>query len=464
MKIFSAVGKYLKHAMHSVDNSLVKKNVLNALPFWVAAFITGAAAVLYAQLYAYAEAVYFWTLDWADWSVFILTPACFVLGWLIVIRHDPYAKGSGIPQVTAAIELSNPRQHLLVRKLLSLRIVVVKLISSLVIILGGGVIGREGPTIQIAASIFKMVNGWLPDWYPKVSKQNMIITGAAAGLASAFNTPLGGIVFAVEELTKTHFNFFKSALLTGVIISGLTALTFLGPYLYIGFPQLDGISIWIMVVIIPVAMLCGWTGAIMCRLMLYIMKQRKRLDKYWKQILFCIVAGSLVATMAYISHGEAAGSGKHLMVRLLFMSDKHLEWYVPILRVLGQAFSFTNGAAGGVFAPALAAGAGIGAVIANFLHLLPSETNLIVLCGMVGMLTGVTRSPFTSCILVIEMTTSHTIIFYIMVAALFASLIAGLVAKHGFYDVLKEQILDELKQPRVKAFGEVENLSGVAKD
>ena len=79
-------------------------------------------------------------------------------------------------------------------------------------------------------------------------------------LGAAFNTPLGGIVFAIEELTRTHFSFFKSALLTGVIISGLTALNFLGPYLYLGYPKLDNISGWIIVTIIPLAVLTGVAG------------------------------------------------------------------------------------------------------------------------------------------------------------------------------------------------------------
>src|SRR5204862_7590635 len=105
---------------------------------------------------------------------------------------------------------------------------------------------REGPTIQISGSIFKKINDLLPAWYPKISKRNMIVTGAAAGLAAAFNTPLGGIVFAIEELTKTHFSFFKSALLTGVIIAGLTALHFLEPYLYLGYLKLDVVSVWMI--------------------------------------------------------------------------------------------------------------------------------------------------------------------------------------------------------------------------
>ncbi len=71
------------------------------------------------------------------------------------------------------------------------------------------------------------------------------MTGAAAGLAAAFNTPLGGIVFAIEELTKTHISYFRTALFTAVIIAGLTAQALFGPYLYLGYPVIKGLSIYI---------------------------------------------------------------------------------------------------------------------------------------------------------------------------------------------------------------------------
>ena len=129
-------------------------------------------------------------------------------------------------------------------------------------ILGGGVIGREGPTIQIAGSVFRKVNQLLPVWWPKVSKRNMIMTGAAAGLAAAFNTPLGGIVFAIEELTKTHISYFRTALFTAVIIAGLTAQGLFGPYLYLGYPLIKGISVYIFLGVILVALLAGFGGSL----------------------------------------------------------------------------------------------------------------------------------------------------------------------------------------------------------
>src|SRR5260221_10592124 len=138
--------------------------------------------------------------------------------------------------------------------------------------LGGGVIGREGPTIQVAGSIFRKINEWLPKWWPKISKRNMIMTGAAAGLAAAFNTPLGGIVFAVEELTRTHISYFKTALFTAVIIAGLTAQALLGPYLYLGYPNVDHLSGYIFFGIVLVALLAGLAVSGMAKLILAIFR------------------------------------------------------------------------------------------------------------------------------------------------------------------------------------------------
>ena len=104
-------------------------------------------------------------------------------------------------------------------------------------------------------------------------------------------------------------------------------------------------------------------------------------------------------------------------------------------------FSFSAGAAGGIFAPSLSAGATIGAVLAEWFHLSNPETNLIILCGMTGFLTSITRSPFTSSILVLEMTNSHNVIFYIMLTALFSNLVAVSLSRRSLYEHLKEQYL-----------------------
>src|SRR3954463_14061888 len=143
-------------------------------------------------------------------------------------------------------------------------------------VLGGGAIGREGPTIQIAGSIFRTVNKWIPASWPKLSKQSFILTGAAAGLAAAFNTPLGGVVFAMEELAKIHIRFFRTALFSAVIIAGLTAQGFLGPYLYLGYPDVEGLSFFIFLSVAITAVVAGILGSLMCKAILKLMEWKKK--------------------------------------------------------------------------------------------------------------------------------------------------------------------------------------------
>lgn len=442
------VRTLLKAKFDLISNEKLKINLLNALPFWAGAVLCGGIAVLYAKLFALAELGTKYVYTNANWALFIVTPFCFVLAWWVINKYAPFARGSGIPQVSAAIELSNPKQAHKINLLLSLRIIFVKIISSLVMVFGGGAIGREGPTIQISAAIFKKINDILPDWYPKISKRNMIVTGAAAGLAAAFNTPLGGIVFAIEELTKTHFSFFKSALLTGVIISGLTALNFLGPYLYLGYPQLTDISAWVIIPIIPLSIITGIAGSGMGRIILYLLERKKILKNNFQNIIYITLCGLLVASVAFFVDSKILGSGKDIMITTLFTDEKHLHWYVPLLRIIGPIISFSTGASGGIFAPSLSAGASIGAFFSGWFNLNSTDTNIIILCGMTGFLTGITRSPFTSFILVLEMTNSHNIIFYVMLTALLSNLVATTVSRQAFYDNLKDKYIDEILQEK----------------
>jgi H+/Cl- antiporter ClcA len=434
----------LKKYFDKISNERIKRNLLQAFPFWAASLLTGLIAVLYTKLFGLAEkgALYFFHFSPA--LLFVVTPVCFFTGVWMVKRFAPFARGSGIPQVIASIELSNPKQAEKVGHLLSVRIIIVKIISSSVIALGGGITGREGPTIQIAGSVFKKVNALLPAWWPKISKKNMVMTGAAAGLAAAFNTPLGGIVFAMEELSKTHISFYKTAIFSAVIIAGLTAQSFLGPYLYLGYPDVNGLSAFIFFGVILVALLTGFAASVMCKLILKLLRWKASLQNKWKQALYILICALVVAAIAFFTDQTMLNSGKELMSRLLFTADKYTDWYTPILRIIGSIVTFTSGAAGGVFAPALTSGAAIGAVISEWLHLSPSNTNLLILTGMVGFLTGVTRSPFTSAILVLEMTDGHHIIFHLMLAAMTANLIAYFIDKHSLYDHLKHQYIREL--------------------
>jgi len=449
LKIFILLRRSLKKSFDNIRNEQLKHNLLQAIPFWIGSVITGFFAVMYAKIFAWGESLLHFIMNWHSWMIFILAPVCFVISWWLVKEFAPNAKGSGIPQVMAAVELANPKEHKKIRSLLSLKIIVFKIISSVILVIGGGAIGREGPTIQISGSVFRKVNEYLPEWWPKISKKNMIMTGAAAGLAAAFNTPLGGIVFAVEELSKTHINYFKTALFTAVIIAGLTAQTLAGSYLYLGYPKTNDVSLMVM---FPIILVGGIAGILASQLSVIMLKmndwKKKNLKTDKSNVIFLIACALIIASIAYFINREILGSGKEIMERVLFTNDKHEDWYVPILRMLGPALSFTSGGAGGIFAPALTAGASIGSVISGFINLTPNETNVVILGGMVAFLTGITRAPFTSAIIVLEMTDRHSLIFHLMLAGMVSSIASILVSRHSLYDVLKANFLTEIRNEK----------------
>ncbi|MGY4385073.1 H+/Cl- antiporter ClcA [Pedobacter sp. UYP24] len=436
---------YFKNAFDRINNQGYKKNVLQAIPFWIASVITGLIAVAYTKLFLLAETLTEYIYHQHAWFLFILMPVCFLLAWWLTKRFAPFSRGSGIPQVVAAIQITGPKTDHQVVRLLSLKVMLVKILSSLVMAIGGGAIGREGPTIQIAASVFRKVNELLPPWWPKVAKRNMIVTGAAAGLAAAFNTPLGGIVFAIEELTKTHFSYFKTAIFSSVIIAGLTAQGILGPYLYLGYPKILGLSGYIFLGVALVAIISGLLGSIMSKLILIIFQWKAKFKFTHQHVLYiccCALAMGVLAT--FVSY-DILGSGKDIMQKTLFTQDKYVAWYTPVLRIVGPLLSFTTGAAGGIFAPALGAGASLGSLISGWFQLSESNTNLLILAGMVSFLTGVTRSPFTSAILVLEMTNRHGVIFHLILAGMISSVVAIVIDKHSLYDHLKVQYIKELE-------------------
>ena len=446
MKIKDRILYWIKRLIATLNNERVRIGLQQAIPFWIASVITGLIAVFYTYLFGKAELLLHWITEKDHAWLFIISPIGFLLAYLLVKKWAPYAQGSGIPQLMASIELATPKKADKVDRLLGLRIILVKIGSSILMVLSGGVIGREGPTIQIAGSVFRKVNQWIPASWPKISRKNMIMTGGAAGLAAAFNTPLGGIVFAVEELTKTHISYFKTALFSAVIIAGLTAQAILGPYLYLGYPNLRDLGSTIFLSVALVSVIAGLGGAVLSKLILALLKWKSSFKKEFHFMLYAFGAGLIMATLAYFITPGALGSGKDQMTTLLFTENKTVEWYLPFLRIFGSLISFTTGAAGGIFAPALSIGATIGGALGNLLEMSATNTNLLVLAGMVGFLTGVTRSPFTSAILVLEMTDRHSVIFYLMLSAMVSSAAALIIDRRSLYTHLKNRYLRELEK------------------
>src|SRR5215831_3885338 len=126
--------KRLKRVFDRIPNERIKNNFFQAIPFWVASLLTGLVAVLFAKLFVFAESGASFILHHNQWWLYLVTPVCFVVAWWLATRFAPYARGSGIPQVMASIELATPRFIEKVKSMLSVRIIIVKMMSSLVMI------------------------------------------------------------------------------------------------------------------------------------------------------------------------------------------------------------------------------------------------------------------------------------------------------------------------------------------
>ncbi len=421
----------------------VRRLILQSFPFWIASLLTGLMAVGYEKVFVWAEAISFGWMRREPLLAFGLTPLAFLAAWALVTRLAPAARGSGIPQVMAGIELSSPTQHRYTAYLLSLRVAVVKVASSVLLLLGGGVIGREGPTIQVSAAIFRAINRLQPAGWPQLSRQIALVTGGAAGLAAAFNTPLGGIVFVVEELTRIHLSRFRMAVFSAVIIAGLTAQQFLGPYLYLGFPKITSPAGWYQVLVLVAAVVCGLAGACFAKTLLWLNGFRKRFATLPAQAGWVAGCGLLLGALAYLVGPDGMGTGKPIINRLLFQNDGAAPGYLFPVRFAGMVLSYSSGGAGGVFSTALSAGAVLGDGIARLASVAVPDRNLLILVSMVGFLTGVARSPFTAAILVLEMTDRHSAIFQLLIGAMLAQAVASLIDPHSLYEHLRQGFIRE---------------------
>jgi H+/Cl- antiporter ClcA len=191
-----------------------------------------------------------------------LTPAGFAGIAYLTTRVFPNSQGSGIPQAIAA-RASDDAVHR--NALVGLRQAVGKVVLTLLGFLVGASIGREGPTVQVGASTMFLAGRLSPRRQP-----GLILAGAAAGVAAAFNTPLAGIVFAIEEMSRSFEMRTSGLIITAVILAGLTAQAMLGNYTYFGFTSaaLPIGTAWIAVPLCAVA--GGLSGAAFSRLLVTI--------------------------------------------------------------------------------------------------------------------------------------------------------------------------------------------------
>ena len=232
--------------------------VHNRLAAVIGAVALGLVAIIFARMGEIAQKLFLHLVAISPFAPFVLTPLVFAAVVYVTRRSFPAARGSGIPQVMAA---SHNAERLAGGELVSLKTAWAKLGGTIAMLLAGGSVGREGPTVQISAALMVAVHRWLR--VPVSS--GVIIAGGAAGVAAAFNTPLAGVAFAIEELAAAFEQRVAVMVMLAVMISGLVSLGLAGDYVYFGAMN-GALPIRTMLLVSPVAgVLGGVLGGVFSR-------------------------------------------------------------------------------------------------------------------------------------------------------------------------------------------------------
>ena len=383
------------------------------------------------------------TLYW-PWAPFVLGPGGFALAAWLTRRYFPGAQGSGIPQVIAAHKMEDLPAR---ARLVALRIAAGKIILLMLGLLCGASAGREGPTVQVGASTMFLFGRLEPHRQP-----GLMLAGSAAGIAAAFNAPLAGIVFGIEEMSRS-FEVRASGLVLGTVIAaGLTALALVGDYTYFGAtdaalplgPQ------WIAVVVAGVV--CGLAGGLFSRILIAVAAGFVHPAGRWirrSPIIFAALCGLGLALCGLGSGGTIFGTGYEQAETILAGHAGITPWFGP-LKLVATVLSSVSGIPGGIFSPSLSVGAGIGRDLAPLLPQVPIGV-LAILC-MAAYLTGVVQAPMTSFVIVSEMTANHALVIPIMLASFIAQATSKMVCPDGVYHALSEHFMP--KEPGGEAAAE----------
>lgn len=388
---------------------------------WVAATVAGLLVVMFARLADLALSQFAEQTAARPWLPFIYTPLVGMLVVWLTTRFFAGAQGSGIPQVIAATRLIHQGKP--IDKLVSLRIAFAKISLGTLALTGGFSAGREGPSVQVAASIMQFFHRFLPN-ARIVRVEDLILAGGAAGIAAAFNTPLAGIAFAVEELGRKLETRTSGVLLSTIILSGMVAIALQGNYNYFGHFDVQDVSLDIVAPALAIGIGCGLLGGLFSRMLLWPQRHRVFILWEWRRlhpVWFAGACGLIVAILGWLSGGMSFGSGYGITSQVI-ASDVGLPWHAPITRFLATVVTYFSGIPGGIFAPSLAVGAAVGSNVADLFHL--AAQPIIALC-MVGFLAAVTQSPITSAIIVMEMIDSHGLVISLMAVALIAKAVSS---------------------------------------
>ncbi|OWY38458.1 chloride channel protein [Xenophilus sp. AP218F] len=400
------------------------------VPVWIAAILIGVVAYVFAQGSHLSHDLFNRVYAVSPYWSLLITPAGLALAIWIMHRYFPHSAGGGIPQSIAALE---PGMEKLRETCFTLRAAFGKVLLTLIGISSGATFGYEGPIVQVGAAIKYSLNRRAAQRHEGTAR-SFILAGAAASVAAAFNAPLAGIVFAIEEMGRIFDMRASSTILLSVIVAGLTTFAISGNYSYFGIVQvtMDNSQAWLAIPACGV--LGGLLGGLACRILLRLSDRLPGPLQGWRArrpILFAAGCGLVLAVIGILSDGSTFGTGYFRARDIIEGHGASLHDY-GVLKLITMFVSHISAVPGGMFAPSLAVGAGFGLNMSQLLPFLPQA--MIVLLGMVGFFAGMTRAPMTGFVIVMEMTDSSAMIIPLMATALIASNISKLVTRRSLYE------------------------------
>ena len=407
-------------------------------------FVVGFTLLAEAALHGFRQ-VEHWG-HYGRYLTLLWTPALTVAVLWWARRYVPGALGSGIPQVVRALddEVTSSQQAWLA----SLRVSLHKIGLVSGGLLAGLSIGREGPTVQVGAGVMVHARRWLSP-QSGLDAHDLMVAGAAAGIAAAFNTPLGGIVFALEQLSRRRGISHSSLVIASIVLAGLVAVAVFGNETYFGRLRVQQMSWSLLVPGLLVAVLAGLAGGLFARLIIVSVRGLPDRFSRWRSqhpLRFAAGCGLAVAVIGLATGGATAGAG-YATTRSLLEGQGDLPGVYTLLKFCATWLSAWSGVPAGVFAPSLAVGAGIGNDVALFWGVGKDEAIPLIALGMAGFLAATTGGPITAFIIVMEMVSGQAMVLSLMACALLSSGVARLVTQPMYQELAAMLPLPGLAPP-----------------
>lgn len=371
-------------------------------------------------------------------GTFLVVVGCSLGGGYLMERVDRSAAGSGIPQLKFAFWHDFG--------FVQLKTVFVKFAAGLLHVGGGMSLGREGPSVHIAGGLASQISGGLG--IPKQRRRRPAAAGAAAGLAAAFNTPLAAITFVLEEIVQDLNSPLVGSVILASVLGAFTVHAIIGKNPAFVLPQIEVTSWWVYFCVPFAAAIASLVGIAFQRATMRLRafsKSWNALPRWMHPVLGGLTVWVLgVSVFLWSGHLGVFGLGYDDLTALL---HNELPWLVIIVLLFAKWIStvacYGWGGCGGIFSPLLVlgatAGAGLGGLVSFLAPLTGDDKTLLAVIGMSACLSAVVRAPFTSILIVFEMTHQFTLVPALMLGALVSEALARALSKENFYDEVLTQ-------------------------